>query len=173
MVKTCTLCKKIVEVSEMSEFRQFFYYSKKGKFGFASFCISCAKAEKKKFFKKFPEKMNPNKVQKKEQIPCIVCDNTFQPKHINHKTCCKECEKIKNRVRRKLHSRKESESLKQKRANEIKKATTRNKHYTKDEKIKIARMLNYNYDYTRIAKKMGRTSTGIGKIARKILKEGI
>lgn len=173
MVKTCTICKKIVEVSKISEFREFFYCSKKGKFGFASFCIHCAKIEKKKYYKRFPEKMNPNKVQNKELVPCIVCDNYFQPKNINHKTCSKECEKIKNRVNRKLHSRKEAEILKAKRAKEIKNSTTRNKHYSKEEKIKISQMLNRNYNYEKIAKKIGRTSSGVGKIARKILKEGI
>jgi hypothetical protein len=167
--KKCTLCDKTFTVENQDDFIKYFFRDNKGKYKHNARCKPCCTKEKQKLYKKHPEKMNPNYVRKAYLKNCIVCSNEFLAREERHICCSEDCKKFKNNVKRKL-SRSVENRCKIKRQKEILNAKVRFKHYTKDEKDIIRKMLEKNYSYEKIAKKLGRTTAGVGKIARKVLR---
>lgn len=168
LVKTCTLCNKNFNVIKIEDFSKYFFRDKKGKYKHNARCKDCCRLEKQKLFKKYPEKMNPKWVSKAHNKFCIVCGSEFLAREDKQICCSDECRTIKNKVRRKMESHRYALNQKIKREKEIKEAKIRHKHYSDNEKIKIIEMLNKGYTYKHIAKKIGRTSIGVGKVGRNL-----
>lgn len=167
-IKVCTLCDKEVKVQNKEDFKDYFYVSKSGKFGFASFCKTCASKEKKKFYKKYPEKMNCNKEKKNYINTCIVCNNEFKAREKKCLVCSDECRKVKNKIRKRIHTRENYEKQNIIKENIKAKAVNSNKHYTDKEIKKIERLRDKGLTIKEIALKMNRTIPGITKLFKKL-----
>lgn len=170
--KICTICEKSFSVENIDDFSKYFFRDKKGKHLHNARCKYCCRIEKSKYFKKFPEKKNPNYVSKAYLKTCIVCDSEFMAKEKKHICCSDDCRAIKNKVRDRINKSKLVKFYAKKRAKDVQKATVRFKHYTDDEIEFIKKCLKKEKEYKLIAKKLGRTTIGVGKIARKI-KNGV
>lgn len=166
--KTCTLCAEKTTVQTIEDFSKYFFKDKKGKHKHNARCKKCCRIEKKKLYAKHPEKMNPNYTRKSHIKKCAVCDKDFLAREEKQLCCSDKCKKFKNKVRAKIRYHKEKNQIKKDRLKEIKTAKTRYKHYSQEEKDKIIAYLDKDYTYGKIAKKLGRTSAGIGKVVRRI-----
>ena len=166
--KICTLCNKSVKVLNQDDFSRYFFRDKKGKYLHNARCKECCRKEKQKLFKKHPKKMNPNYVYKSYKKICIVCNKEFLAREEKHICCSDECKNIKNKARNKIDREKRKLKASIKRQKDIKKATVRNKHYTFEEIEIVKKYLILEKQYSFIAKKLGRTTVSVGKIARRL-----
>lgn len=169
LTKICTICEKTFSVENQEDFSKYFFRDKKGKYKHNARCKECCKIWQQKCIAKNPRKIGLSKAHSEY---CIVCNKEFLAKSIVHNTCSDECRKFKNKVRKKLSKERDRIFYAKQRAKNIKKAIVRFKHYTDIEIAIVKKGIERDCEYKVIAKKLGRTTMSVGKIARKI-KNGI
>lgn len=167
--KECTLCFKTFTVKNQEDFATFFHKAKIGKYGFTARCKSCRhKVEVAQYRQKRKEYDQARYTPKSVLITCIVCGNLHKAQRDTFNTCSKECYKVKRRVLNRMQKAENAKAIKKAKELEAKKATRKNKEYTLEEKQKIAKLIEKEYSYKKIAKILKRTRQGITRIAADI-----
>lgn len=169
LTKICTLCEKSFSVENQDDFATFFHKAKIGKYGFTARCKTCRhEIEVVKCRKKRKEYDKARYTPKSVFVNCIVCGKPHKVQRDTFNTCSKECYKVKRRVLNRMRKAENAKAIQKAKELEAKKATRKNKEYTLEEKQKIAKLIEKEYSYKRIAKILKRTRQGITRIAADI-----
>lgn len=166
LIKICTLCDKSFSVENQEDFVTFFHKAKLGKYGFYGRCKTCRHKEEVIKCREKRKQYDKNRYASKSVlINCIVCGKLHKVQRDTFNTCSKECYKVKRRVLNRIRKTENAKAIKKAKELEAQKAIRKNKEYTLEEKQKIAKLIQKEYPYKRIAKILKRTESGIGRIA--------
>lgn len=167
--KECTLCFKTFTVKNQEDFATFFHKAKLGKYGFYGRCKVCRHKEEVIKCREKRKQYDKNRYASKSVlINCIVCGKLHKVQRDTYNTCTKECYKVKRRVLIRMRKAENAKAIKKAKELEAQKAIRKNKEYTLEEKQKIAKLIQKEYPYKRIAKILKRTESGISRIASEI-----